>query len=280
MRPVWPLFLLWAQTEPFHQLNQAELHATLKQRQKTPELSERLKTLTQGLLGAPYVLSPLGEGSGPDPDPRFRWDAFDCTTFIETALALLRSDDPQALPQVLDTIRYRGPAHFDNRRHLMTSQWIPDLVAAGYIEDITMSLGRSEQVQMKLDLKRWRQRRVAKTLHLPEALVPSGTFVLPYLSLEEARRAAATLPGGTIVNVVRSNAPSSPDVITHQGLLIHRGGQLFLRHASPVAKRVVDEPFEKILRRYEKPRKWPILGLNFLKILDAQGPMAVGSRPR
>ena len=43
---------------------------------------------TAPLLGRRYLLSALGEGTGPDPDPRFRLDAFDCVTFVETAIAL------------------------------------------------------------------------------------------------------------------------------------------------------------------------------------------------
>ena len=41
----------------------------------------------QSFLGAPYMNSPLGEDVAPDSDPLIRFDAFDCTTFVETVLA-------------------------------------------------------------------------------------------------------------------------------------------------------------------------------------------------
>ena len=37
-------------------------------------------------VGAPYLASPLGEGAGRDPDPRFRLDAFDCCPTIRLAI--------------------------------------------------------------------------------------------------------------------------------------------------------------------------------------------------
>ena len=52
-------------------------------------LLDRLIYLSDPFVGAPYVVSPLGEGAGEDTDPRIRFDAFDCTTFVETTMALL-----------------------------------------------------------------------------------------------------------------------------------------------------------------------------------------------
>jgi hypothetical protein len=79
------------------------------------------------------------------------------------------------------------------------------------------------------------------------------------------------IPPGSIINIVRADAPSSPDLITHQALILARpDGTLFVRHASPVSKRVIDETIEKIVKRYQKPRAWPILGVNVLRIVEPQ----------
>src|SRR5690349_3041900 len=51
-------------------------------------LPERLLSTSEKFLNTPYVLSPLGEGGGVDPDPTFRLDAVDCLTFVEETLAL------------------------------------------------------------------------------------------------------------------------------------------------------------------------------------------------
>jgi len=47
----------------------------------------------------------LGEGEGKDTDPRIRFDAFDCLTFVETTMAQsLSADEDHVLP-TLDAIR-------------------------------------------------------------------------------------------------------------------------------------------------------------------------------
>src|ERR1035437_2644460 len=53
------------------------------------DFAEILNQVSAALLGKPYQLGPLGEGKfgAEDPDPLYRLDAFDCTTFIETVMA-------------------------------------------------------------------------------------------------------------------------------------------------------------------------------------------------
>ena len=119
-------------------------------------------------MAAPYLLSPLGEGEMPDPDPRFRMDAFDCTTFVETAIAMAICSDLPEVERLLDDIRYTGDPSFQSRRHLMTSQWIPELIADGYVEDVTKQIGKKKTkwIRLKLTKKRWKKRRIARSLKL------------------------------------------------------------------------------------------------------------------
>ncbi len=254
-------------------LDPASQAAELERRHRARgSLDERLELLTRGLVAAPYLLSALGEGAGPDPDPRLRLDAFDCTTFVETSLAMLHCEDLDDIRATLDRIRYvDGEVDFQTRRHLMTSQWIPQLVEGGYVVDVTEALGgkRTKRIELVLTKGRWKRRRIARTLELDDGVVPEGTFVLPYISIADAQKMVKSFPSGAIVNVVRADVPGTPDVITHQGLLIRRPGEdrLYVRHASPVSKRVIDEPFARMLWRYTKPRKWPIVGVHILKIV-------------
>lgn len=236
-------------------------------------LAERLERVTRPIVGRPYLLSPLGEGEGIDPDPRFRLDAFDCTTFVETAVALATTADERAAARRLDQIRYRGEPSFAQRRHLMASQWIPDLVQGGTLTDITRELGGAETKTMRLVMtrERWERRRIAKKLALDPADVPIGTFELPYIPADRLEQWAARVPPGTIINVLRVDVPWSPVVVTHQGLVITKPGSRtrWVRHASPVLKRVIDEPLVSMMRRYQKPRKWPIAGMNLLRVNEA-----------
>ena len=243
------------------------------------DLAARAERVTRGLLGAPYLLSALGEGEGFDPDPRLRLDAFDCTTFVETALALTWRDELGAATQLLDDVRYvRGEVGFETRRHLMTSQWIPGLVADGFVEDVTRAVGGdgARTVHFELTEARWTQRTIARALPLPAARVPFGTYDLDYLPLEVALQRLDEIPSGAILNVIRADWRPAPDVVTHQGLVIRRDGVdgPLVRHASPISRRVIDEPLKRMLERYrDRPRKWRVIGVNLLRIRapDPQG---------
>ncbi len=266
----------WRPYNLYSLLSPEALTAELEARHAMPgTFEEKVERVTRGLVAAPYLLSPLGEGMAPDPDPRFRLDAFDCTTLVETALALLACDDLGEVQARLDRIRYRGPAlAFTERRHLMTAQWIPELIAAGLLVDVTREVGGSDTARLSvaLDPARWRARRVARALALPAEAIPVGEFGLDYLPLKAALVRLDSLPEATVLNVVRAEAPGAPEVVTHQGLLVRHPGDrtLYIRHASPVAKRVLDEPLERKLGRYLVPRRWPIIGINLLRIVPTR----------
>ena len=97
---------------------------------KEPSLVKRLKMVSEPFIGAPYQNSPLGEGDaqGPDGDPLIRFDAFDCTTFVETVMAMAMTSTLTEAERVLLTIRYReSEVTFLKRRHFPEAEWIPEL---------------------------------------------------------------------------------------------------------------------------------------------------------
>lgn len=268
----------WKPFNLFSLIGRDELIAELERRHlQSGSFAELLELVTRGLVAAPYLLSPLGEGRGQDLDPKFRLDAFDCTTFVETAMALAACDDLEEAKHELDRIRYKRDAQvFEERRHLMVAQWIPGLIEAGLLEEITEQIGGEKTIHMefKMSRRRWKRRRVAKELDLPKDELPVGTFVLPYLTIKDAKALVKKVPPGVIVNVVRENHPAYPNVITHQGLIVNRPGSKIplVRHASPVSKRVIDETLDHMLMRYLRPRKWKIIGVNYLRVVDPRQP--------
>ncbi|MEM7674388.1 MAG: N-acetylmuramoyl-L-alanine amidase-like domain-containing protein [Myxococcota bacterium] len=253
-------------------LHHDDLVAEIEQRYDPADWSAHLERVTRGLLAAPYLRSALGEEAGIDRDPRFRLNAFDCTTFVETALALAHCDDYAQLKPLLDQIRYTdGQPTFQARRHLITSQWIPELTAAGFVRDVTVHVGahKTRFIHLNLTRQRWQKRRFARTLPLDSDRVPYGHYDLPYLPIDVAQKRIRRIPLGTIINVVRQERETSPDVITHQGLVVRRPGssRRYVRHASVISKRVIDESLARMLKRYRKPRKWKVVGINLLEIV-------------
>ncbi|MBL93310.1 MAG: ribose-5-phosphate isomerase [Myxococcales bacterium] len=254
----------------FQPLSKSDMQKRMVTFEPDQTLLERLIYVSDPFLGAPYVTSPLGEGEGVDPDPRIRFDAFDCTTFVETTLALAFSPDLERAQERLEQIRYQGQERqFLNRRHFPAAEWIPELIQAGYFKDITKKVGGTKvNLQSKiLNAKVWNNRRKPRHLELPDERIPSGTFSIATWPLELALENHKKIPPGTVLNVVRVNFRQMPVRVSHQGIVIRKGKRLYMRHAADrMYHSVVDEPLGRFLNRIAQYKKWPVHGINLLQI--------------
>jgi len=237
-------------------------------------VEERLVALSAHFLGARYVLSPLGEGSGLDPDPLFDADAADCLTFVEQSLALAYSDAPEQILAELTRLRYsdEGPG-YDSRLHLMEAQWIPTQIARGHLRDLTGSLGGSATVleEHVLTPTTWSS-RTSRQLRLPKERQIEGRFPMEVIPLDRARQQIDAFPHGSILMVVREARPLLPTRITHLGIVVRRKGRTFLRHASRSGPgKVVDEDLATFLTRNAGYRKWPVVGVSVFQPQEREG---------
>jgi hypothetical protein len=233
---------------------------------------------TAPLLGAPYALSPLGEGSGRDPDPRFRLDAFDCMTLVETAVALGSASTLAEARAALDDVRYSGAPSWAARNHEVLSQWIPANLAKGWIAPATPAPpggGAPPVAAKEYTLASWDAVRAAGRAipGLPRARLPLGRFEAAIVLPAAVKAVSGGLPEGAIVFVVREDAPERATRVTHAGLVVRgQRGATLVRHAtsSKGVERVIEEPIERFLSRQEHayPR-WPVAGLAFFAIRDA-----------
>jgi hypothetical protein len=239
-----------------------------------PPGAARASWATSLLVGAPYRTSPLGEGSGPDPDPRFRLDAFDCVTLVETAIALGSASAVRDAERLLDDVRYEGSPSYGNRSHYVEGQWIPALVRKGWIEPATRAAagGAVRTAAKRLDARAWSAaERAGHVLDdLPPERRPVGEFSLEVVPLGDLLALASRVPDGTVLIVVREDRPSRPYRVTHMGLLVARAdGSRALRHASdvPGVLRVRDEPLDAFVRRAGAWR-WRVEGVGLYRIRD------------
>lgn len=240
-------------------------------------INERLLAVTAPFLDAPYVLSPLGEGKdgdGVDVDPRLRLDAFDCTTFVETALALAYARDFGDVQPLLDELRYQGPVGYAARRHFPEAEWIPQLVAAGLLKDVTRAVGGASVVREEkvLNPAVWNRAKKPGLPTLDDARIPSGTFGLDVWPLAEAMKNPDRIPAGTVLHLVRVDFASVPVRVSHQGLVLEKDGKKFLRHAADrMHHRVVDEPLDRFFQRMSQYGKWPVSGVHLTQIVAQDG---------
>src|SRR5260370_4082716 len=68
-------------------LSDPQLERAIEQAQRTPAIADRIEQLSRLFLGTAYGQFPLGEGSGIEPQPRWRADIVDCQTYVETVFA-------------------------------------------------------------------------------------------------------------------------------------------------------------------------------------------------
>ncbi len=243
------------------------LPALLAAAGSAPAGGPRAVAASAPLLGVRYRLGPLGEGRGPDPDPRFRLDAFDCVTFIETALALGAGRDEEEVRRALDDLRYGQAVELADRGHEVLSQWIPRNVEKGWIRPISRELAGDAAVEAATtyDPARWaalagRGRGFAG---VPAALLPGGRFATEVIPPAALGAVEPRLPDGAVVWVVREDRLDQVTRVTHGGLVVVRGGRRWVRHASsrPSLLRVVEEPLADFVERQRQASSRPLTGL-------------------
>lgn len=245
-------------------------------------------------LGVPYDGSgPLGEGSQGrfDQDPLYRFDAFDCTTFVETVLSLALSESKKTFMGLMNDIRYeQGRVSYVTRKHISSFSWVPKNIEAGFFTDESAYFPSHfvKTAQGIVDYPNWLRFHKPERLRLPglskdqlfqrvEELrslahdyVPEEVS-LPYLSLEELLKDWELfknhVDGVYIMNIVRPNWQLSHLIgtnlhISHQGFLFKEENTLYFLHASSSGA-VAKVPARSYLRKASSNKT--IKGINLLR---------------
>lgn len=261
------------------------------------DTSKRMDSLSQEFLGLPYGDGgPLGEGPEGryDQDPLYRFDTFDCTTYVETIVSLALSRDVNAFETQMDEIRYEhGEIDYLKRNHYPSLQWIPFNIHNGLLSEINEEIAPLQEIQV-----------ASAIINLPDWLkmIKINEIKVPYASDEEKLRLLNELhekanlyspvranlnyvpikyllawpeqlkfiPHGSIVNFVRPNWDLTASIgthmnVSHQGLLFWKDGVVVLRHASnSTPKQVSEIPFIEYLKKFENHPT--MKGVHFMRV--------------
>ena len=240
-------------------------------------LNDRLVAASELFAGRVYALDPLGEGAGTlDPDPLYRFDVFDCQTFVETVLALQKAKDFSDFLLRFAAMRYdSGKTLYEYRSHLVEAQWMPRNIASGVFTDITAEIGAGNEKKALFEVS---DKGLAKGyepfLERLQSLWPIGSYSINYLPLDWALANIEKIPTNTIIQVVRLPKVGVPHTVTHQGIYLEKDGKRFLRNASssPRFQKVVDRDLKGYLEfnqtYFSKAGRWPVVGINILQIND------------
>lgn len=254
----------------------------LKQNAPSDNITNRIIKQSGSLLGQPYVLGALGEGSQGqyDQDPLYRFNAFDCQTYVETVIALSLAENLTSFKQYMNSIRYRqGQVDFFERNHFTSADWVPSNKKKGYIQELTQEIGGAhvKQATAFINRRAWFQHFTLDEIARPNASVAEKTHYLQQLkekSLQRAQNQMASIayvpiqdflnnpalrkkiPSGSLILFVRHYGP---DIIknigtqlnvSHMSLAVWKNGVLYLRMASSRLGRTADIPFQTYLEGY------------------------------
>lgn len=244
---------------------------------------ERLNKFSELFLGLPYgVTGPLGEGADApyDQDPLFRFDTFDCTTYVETMMALALAGTEADFLYRMNQVRYEdGIVDYTLRNHFPSLDWVPNNINNGLLEEINDLIVSSQDIKVAStiidkpayynflkvgDLRLYDQTTESEKLLRVQEWHREGDKFSPqearinYIPINTLVNRPALLnkiPHGTIVNFVRPNwdirhLQGTKMNVSHQGFLFKKNNKLILRHASSGDKFVVEVPFIDYLKKF------------------------------
>lgn len=237
-------------------------------------LPERMGVISKALLGRPYVNDPMGEGRLPDADPFARYDAFDCLTFAEEVLALSMAGDPAHAASVRSSLRYGEgtPRDYAHRRHFMELQWIPGVIADGWLRDATADYGPVTVLDKQVTPQTWAGWAPRKKFALTDAELPMGRMHLEVLTLDQAAKVATKIRPGSLILTVRIDRAGVPLWVTHVSLLVPAdNGGTVMRHATKIGQGGTrDHALPWYLDHLRTYKNWTVLGIAVLEPIEQQ----------
>ena len=263
-------------------LGQAQAHSKsevtrLLNRIQNLPTSQKVQETSEFFLGDRTKLGPLGEGKKGkfDRDPLFSFKLLDCTTYIETVMALSLSTNIKEFTQNIIDIRYKdGLISHKRRNHFTSLDWIPN--NARILNDITASIGPTKIAKAIIDKKSWYQKMGPQNIVRPDVTGQNFRDLLqsfknlgkdftpkmatiPYITLKtlfKNPQYIKLIPHGSIMNIVRPNWDLKDTIgtnlnVSHQGIAIWNRGKLYYRHASSYPHRIVkDTAFSEYFKKY------------------------------
>lgn len=262
-------------------------------------MAERIDWISAQFKGRSYLLGSLGEGPNAryDQYPRYRTDAFDCDTYVNTVVALALANSLPTFQECLRFTRYEaGKIAYIHRNHFTSIDWNINNQQRGLFKDITLDIKNEQSkpvaqiahaiidkanwyaykklstIRLQKDNKEEQKKRLVELKAKMNAYKPV-TSDIPYLPLSSLFFADnkpnmylfTQIPQGAIIEIIRPNWNLRKEIgtalnVSHLGFAIWKKDQLYYREASSQLGGVVDVPLIEYLK---EARKSPtIKGIN------------------
>ena len=243
-------------------------------------ISIRIEFLSQLFLGKPYIANPQGEGINAEFDsaPLFRFDGFDCVTYVNNILALALTGDVDSFQKKLVQINYYDAVpRYENRFHFTSLDWNPQNQKNEMMRDITGDILDQRKVPLvllaegEIDKPNWFLKKAesesadrAALLKKYASRCKKENARIAYLPLnklfDENKKPCIfifdQIPDVSIIEIVRPNWNLKDKIgtnlhVSHMGFCIRKpSGELFFHHASSENKSVVAILLSDYLKSY------------------------------
>jgi len=244
-------------------------------------VQRRIAIQSAELLNAPYSEGALGEGVNGryDQNPLYRFDYFDCETYVDTVVALALAKNLSDFKNKINQIRYRqGHVGFTQRNHFPSADWIPSNKINGYIRELSYLIAgkKTRMSRTQINLRNWYRNLTTDRIQIPylssqeketrlfllkkegEALSGSKNISISYIPVFDLLQNPGLrqrIPNGSLIFFVGhdsylSSRIGTPMNVLHMGFAIWNNGRLYCRMASSKAGRVLDVHFSDYLKTY------------------------------
>ncbi len=200
---------------------------------RIPEPGRRIEFISEAFLETPYLADTLIGSAGTAEVFVLRLDGVDCFTLLDYVEALRRTSDFDGFKEALRRIRYRdGRVEFLSRNHFF-SEW--GEANSAHLRDVTALVGEEKVRRVEKQLNRKKD----GALYLPGYPVKKREIAcIPPEAVDAS--VLARLQSGDYVGIY---SPLPGLDVSHVGIVVKGGGQVFLSHASsrPELQKVVDQ---------------------------------------
>ncbi len=216
------------------------IYKVAKQAQNSDNKGDAVIEIASNFLGRPYSAGTLEQNGNERLIINLK--EFDCSTLVETCLAIVNSTDYESFKKELTKIRYRNGKldGYGSRLHYLT-----DWLAANQ-ENKTLKLetknigGEIYSKQVDFISKHWNKYPRASTEKIRKEIVLSeksiNKYKFYYIPKKELPEIENQIQNGDIIAITTSIAGLD---CSHQGFAIIKEGKLHLLHASTSKKKVI-----------------------------------------
>lgn len=194
---------------------------------------KRIEHISRQFLGVEYKEETLvGDKKTPE-KVIVGLSGLDCFTYIDYVEACRLSDSFLSFKDNLVRVRYKaGIIAYKHRNHFFTD-WV--VANKGIVEDVTRQIGGRHTLSSRKLLNK----KEDGSVYLPEIEpVERSVYYIPAVAINDS--VVRKCRSGDYIGIY-SETPGLD--VSHVGIFVRRNGRAYLRHASSVYRKVVDQEF-------------------------------------